>query len=329
MIVGVDAGGTKTIAILACEAGHVRGFGRAGPANYQTIGLGQALQAIEFAVKDALSWASVDPQSLLVVLGLAGVDRREDQSRVEQALRGVGLFHNAELVITNDARIALVGAVGEEYGVALIAGTGAIAFGINRAGTQKRADGWGHLLGDEGSGYWISQEALRAVLRAYDGRGPSTILDRYLLQRLGLARPEDLVEWAYYKKPSVDMIASLASSVFAAAAKGDKIAIAILRRAGRTLGRAAASVIRRLDLADEPFPFVTTGGLFKGEPTEPLLQPVRRTLRAVAPKARWVVTRFPPEIGAVIVGFSRRGSLSEQVLENLAQGIPGGAHEGR
>ena len=322
MILGIDGGGTKTVAALVNEAGHILGYGRAGPANAHTIGLQQAIRAVESAARELISCTFLkNSKSLLAVLGLAGVSRSIDQACIEQALRGLPLFRNAELIITNDAHIALVGAVGQEYGVALIAGTGAIAFGINHAGEQARADGWGHLLGDEGSGYWIGLEALRAVLRAYDGRGPSTILGHHLFQRLGAAQPEDLVEWVYHDKPSVDVIAALSSVVFAAAAKGDKVAGAILHRGGTALGRAVVSVICQLDLADKTFPFVPTGGLFRGESSELLLGPVRRMVRSTAPQVEWRSPRFPPEIGAVILGLSRRGLLSEEVLQSLTQNM--------
>ena len=81
-----------------------------------------------------------------------------------------------QVVIVNDATAALVGGTGHPFGVVCVAGTGSIAFGVNRAGERARAGGWGHLLGDEGSGYAIGLEALRAVCRASDGRGPQTAL---------------------------------------------------------------------------------------------------------------------------------------------------------
>lgn len=321
MFLGIDAGGTKTVCVLVDEKGRLLGYGQADSANYQAVGLKKATEAIVSAVREALTCAETNARPRFAVLGLAGVGRPLDRDRFEEALRDLPLFRGIEFLVTSDAHIALVGAVGQEYGVVLIAGTGAIAFGINHAGEQARADGWGHLLGDEGSGYWIGLEALRAVLRAYDGRGPSTILGHHLFQRLGVAQPEDLVEWAYHDKPSVDVIAALSSVVFAAAAKGDRVARAILHQAGTALGRAAASVIRQLDLADKTFPFVTTGGLFKDESSELLLGTVRRVVRSIAPHVQWRTPWFSPEIGAVIIGLSRWGLLSEGILENLAQGM--------
>ena len=322
MIIGIDGGGTKTTAILASERGHILGVGKAGPANYQVIGVEKAIESILSATHEALSQAPpVTKKARVVVLGLAGVDRPIDKTRIADAFCGLRLFRDAEVIITNDAYIALVGAVGQEYGVALIAGTGAIAIGINHAGKQARVDGWGHLLGDEGSGYWIGVEALRATLRSYDSRGPSTVLGRYLLRRLGLTQPEDLVEWAYRDNPSVGAIAALTPVVFATAAEGDTVAVSILHRAGMALGHAAACVCRQLNLENEPFPFTTVGGLFKGKSSDLVLRPLQRIVHSSAPQVQWRVPRFPPEIGALIVGFSRCGLLSEELLQSLTQNM--------
>jgi len=321
MFLGVDAGGTKTVAVLANEKGQIVGYGKAGPGNYQAVGLKTSIEAITSAVRTALASAGTSARPKLAVLGLAGVGRPLDYERLKRALSGLKLFKDTELFITNDAHIALVGAVGQEYGVILIAGTGAIAFGINQSGEQARADGWGYLLGDEGGGYWIGLEALRAALRDYDGRGPSTLLSQYLCQRLEITHPADLVEWAYHNKPSVSTIAALAEIVFTAAAQGDRVAMRILHQAGTALGRTAASVILRLNLVDKAFPFVTLGGLLKGETSVLLLKPVQKLVHSVAPLAQWRSPQFPPELGAIILGFSRRGLLSEMTLANLAKGI--------
>lgn len=319
VFLGIDAGGTKTVCVVADEHGNLLGYGQAGPANYQVVGLEKATKMIVSAAQAALASVGATTKPEFAVLGLAGVGRAPDRERFEQILPTTPVFRETEFFVTSDAHIALVGAVGEEYGVGVIAGTGAIAFGINRYNKIARADGWGYRLGDEGGGYWIGQEALRALLRAYDGRGDPTALQSYLLKELGLSKIEDLVEWAYSERFSVARIASLAPSVFAAAAVGDKIAIRLLRQAGRALGRAAVAVIRKLDLANEPFPFVTLGGLFRGEPKEPLVGPIQKMVKAVAPKARWLPPQFPPEIGAVIIGLSRKGLFSPVVLRNLSR----------
>lgn len=318
MFLGLDGGGSKTVAVVVSREGEIIGWGKGGPSNYQTIGIEKAINAILTACQEALNPLKGKNKITYAVLGIAGADRPQDKERIEKALREHQLFACTDFIITSDAHIALVGAMGEEFGVILIAGTGSIAFGIGLDGRCARADGWGYLLGDEGSGYWIAVEALRAVMRAFDQRGPSTSLTELILKGLDLSRAEDLVEWVYYRKPSIDTIARLSSKVFDAAASGDKIALNILRRAGAKLAQAAVSVVRNLDLVDKEFPFAVTGGLFNTPFSAILTACIRRVLTSTAPRARWVPPKFPPEIGAVILGCIRRKDLTGSFLHNLS-----------
>lgn len=181
-IVGVDGGGTKTTAVVTDATGAVIGLGRGGAGNYQTIGLDNATDAIASAIggaiQEAASTGGIAPadldNELIVVLGLAGADRPRDKANLQKALMAKLPAKPRYLVIENDARIALAGATGGKPGVVLIAGTGSIALGIDEQGQTIRCGGWGPILGDEGSGYAMGKAALIAVMRDYDGRGPST-----------------------------------------------------------------------------------------------------------------------------------------------------------
>ncbi|MEZ4768903.1 MAG: BadF/BadG/BcrA/BcrD ATPase family protein [Caldilineales bacterium] len=128
---------------------------------------------------------------------------------------------------------------------------------------SKRADGWGHLLGDEGSGYAIGLAALRAVMRAYDGRGAATALSEAILVHWTLATVPDLVPRVYRELQGKHEIAALAYVVEAVAAEGDAAAQHILTIAGRELALAAQAVARRLDLV-APIPCALAGGVVVG-----------------------------------------------------------------
>ncbi len=321
MFLGIDAGGTKTAAILLDKTGKIIGYGRSGPANYQTVGIEEATRSIVSAAQDALSHAPQGQRPEFAVLGLAGADRLRDKVRLERALRAFSPFCNMDFFITTDAHIALVGAMGKEFGVVLIGGTGAMAFGIDHERRTARADGWGYLLGDEGSAYWIGREVLRSAMRAYDGRGPSTILLPSLLSQLKIEQPEDLVEWVYQRNPSVTAIASLSNLAFIAAVQGDGVAVEIIRRAGMALGQTAATVIRQLNLGREEFPIAAVGGLFRGNHKRLLLEHIERLLQPIAPQARWLSPRFPPEVGAAILALSHRGHLTDAHLDRVSQGM--------
>jgi N-acetylglucosamine kinase-like BadF-type ATPase len=317
MTLGIDGGGTKTVAVVVDPQGAIRGRGTAGPSNYDSIGLDKSVKAISAAANEAIRDAGSNDDVGTAVLGIAGIDCPLDEERMLAALGSAGFLHNADVAVTNDAHIALVGAVGSEYGVALIAGTGAISYGINSAGRTARADGWGNVLGDEGSGYWIGSEALRAVLRAADGRGMPTILTGRLLKRLAMGRAPEILDWVHHGVGSVEGIAALAPAVFLAAAEGDRVARGIVSRAGHCLGRTVRAVIGALKMDRESFPLVTLGGLFASPSANVIADVVRRHVERVTPSAEWRVPRFPPEIGAVLLAFLRAGGVSAGTMRTL------------
>ena len=171
-VLGIDAGGTKTVALLADADGRILGEGRAGAANLQTEGELEVEKTLHTAIENA-----TDGQHLTVAavcLGMAGVDRQDDAGVIRGVMRRLGFRSNP--LIVNDALIALVAGAGSSPGVVVISGTGSIAYGVSQHGVAARAGGWGPTLADEGSGYWIGRRALAAVMRDADGRGPQTDL---------------------------------------------------------------------------------------------------------------------------------------------------------
>ena len=191
-MLGIDAGGTKTVALLADAEGTVVGEGRAGGANLQAHGELEVEKILHHVIDVAMEGRSELPAA--VCLGLAGVDREGDGQVIRGIMRRLGFREHT--LIVNDALIALVAGVPlregnttVSQGVVLISGTGSIAYGVNRQGLAARAGGWGTSLGDEGSGYWIGRRALKAVARATDGRGPHTRLTALVLAHFSLSRP--------------------------------------------------------------------------------------------------------------------------------------------
>jgi N-acetylglucosamine kinase-like BadF-type ATPase len=145
------------------------------------------------------------------------------------------------------------------WGVAVVAGTGSMAFARSADGRTARAGGWGHLLGDEGSGYAVAVAGLRAVAHAADGRGPATVLTDRFLAAYGLSRPEELVG-VVYRDCDRAALAALAPLVLAAADGGDAVAQSIVGGATAELASAAASAARQLGLGPA-FPVALAGGL--------------------------------------------------------------------
>ncbi|HET7698487.1 MAG TPA: BadF/BadG/BcrA/BcrD ATPase family protein [Vicinamibacterales bacterium] len=292
-VLGIDAGGTKTVCQLADEHGEVLAEARRGGANLQAAGELEVEKVLHDVMEDALGDADIRPAA--ICLGIAGVDRPDDARVMEQIMRRIG--YKARMLIVNDALVALEAGAPGKPGVVLVAGTGSIAYGRNAQNQSARAGGWGYVLGDEGSGYWIGRAALRAVLREADRRGPATQLTGLLLHYYGVARAQDLIAQVYHGALRPAAIASLAQCVQGAFNNGDEVAIHILRSAADQLESSAVSVARRLELIGTEFPIVLAGGIFRAVPW--LDEELRRRLPLAAPRAVPGLLTEEPATGAV------------------------------
>ena len=264
---GVDGGGTRTRGLAVDGSGTALHACEGGPTNPYGAGVEQALanlRAILGELRDKTLTAGRRPGA--VCLGLAGYDRPGDEANFRSTVQS--MLPGAAIRLTNDSHIALVAGAPEGYGLMIVAGTGCIAFGITPEGRQARADGFGHLLGDEGSAYAIGREALRAVCRAYDGRGPQTALTEAILGRLSLESAVDLMPWSLQIGGAKAPVAALAPSVFAVWRTGDPEAVRIVETALEKLADAAGAVYAKLFAGsggDESIPCVLGGGLTEDE----------------------------------------------------------------
>ena len=290
-VLGIDAGGTKTVALLADETGGVVSRAEGGGANLRThgeLGVEKVLHHVLEAVEEP---GRPRPQAL--AMGIAGADRPEDEVVLRSILRRLGF--REKVVVTNDARIAFVAGSSARVGLALVCGTGSIAWGRNAAGAVARSGGWGWHLGDEGSGFWIGVRAVREALRAADGRGPATRLQALLNAHFDIGTAGEILRAVYDGEFPRSRVAAFATRVEEAALGGDPAARGILEAAAQELALAASSVRERLGLASIPHDVVLSGGTFAAVPT--LETAVAE--RLAMPGARVVLLREEPATGAV------------------------------
>ena len=290
-VLGIDAGGTKTRALLADQTGRIVGGGRGGGANLKTHGELAVEKVLHAVVEEAEADAGVRPEA--VALGIAGADRPDDHAVLRAILRRIGF--KKHVLVTNDARVAFVAGSPEQVGLALVCGTGSIAWGQNRAGEVARGGGWGWHLGDEGSGFWIGVRAIREVLRGADGRAPATALEKPLFEHFAIAEAGQILHAVYDEEFPRHHVAKFAVRVEEAALSGDAVAQRILAAAAEELTLAARSVIGRLRLEEGSYDVVLSGGTFAAVPT--LAQNVSRNLES--PRARIRRLEEEPAIGAV------------------------------
>jgi N-acetylglucosamine kinase-like BadF-type ATPase len=292
-VLGIDVGGTKTTCLLSNEEGRVVESARGSGANLQAVGELELEKVLHAVMEETVAHQSVTPAA--ICLGIAGVDRPDDAAVVRGIMSRIG--YKARILVVNDALIALRAAVAGGPGMVIVAGTGSIVYGCDSDDFAARAGGWGYVLGDEGSGYWIGRLALRAIVREADGRGAPTSLTRRVLAHFGVDRPDELLQTVYHEDFKPAVVAALATHVQQARDSGDAVASGILTRAAQELVGAAASVAAQLNMAGDEFPCVLAGGMFKAVPW--LREEVMRRLPAIAPRSSAVLLEGEPALGAV------------------------------
>ena len=304
-VLGIDVGGTKTVCLLANEEGTILSKAREAGANLQGAGELALEKVLHSVMEAALAGQHLTPSA--ICLGIAGVDRPEDQDVVRGIMDRIG--YKAKILIVNDALIALQAGIGDAPGIVVVSGTGSIAYGRNARGDAARAGGWGYVLGDEGSGYWIGRVALRAVARHADGRGRETSLTPRLLGHFGLSGAAELIHKVYHEELAPAAIGALARYVQEARDDGDVVASVILDQAAEELAATAAAVMKRLEMDHESFSFVLAGGMFHAVPW--LCDQLNVLLRSLATQSRTIRLEEDPAVGAVQLALAVAGGRAK------------------
>ncbi len=292
-VLGIDAGGTKTVCLVADEHGHVLGSARGPGANLATLGELEVEKVLHEVMEQAMVGQSGAPA--VICLGIAGVDRADDAAIIRSIMRRIG--NKAPVLVVNDALIALEAGAGDGPGIVLIAGTGSICYGRNERGLAARAGGWGYILADEGSGWWMGQRAIQAVMRQADGRGPATSLTPRVLAYFGVTDPALVVHEVYYHDPRRRLIAGLGPAVQASVDEGDPVAREIVADAAGELALAARSVAEKLEMRGVQFPLVLSGGAFRVVTS--LLADLTIRVAEVVPRGQPRLLDVEPAMGAV------------------------------
>ncbi|KPL10815.1 hypothetical protein AMJ71_01815 [candidate division TA06 bacterium SM1_40] len=312
-VIGIDGGGSASTATLVALDGTVLAQLRGGPGNYLLSGVEPVARVMAQLVAEGKILAEVEreiPRS--ICLALAGAGRPRAQRTVLDAVRE--RIPAQDILVTSDGVAALVSAFPGRSGVALIAGTGSLAMAVDERGGSARAGGWGHLLGDDGSGYDLGRRAVMAALAAQNGSGDETLLLPKLAAHIGLSSIDDVIDWVYGDRDAaVSRLASLAPLVFDAAGEGDRVSATILDQAGQALAHLVDSVIKQLRLDSVVVPLCPFGGLFRD--SYALLE---RVIARTSVEIEIVPPRFSPSLGASLVALGRADvDLDADLLNRL------------
>jgi N-acetylmuramic acid 6-phosphate etherase len=297
LVLGFDGGGTQTTVLLAeIATGTILGRGVGGASNIQAVGVENGLKALDDGVDRAFAAAGI-PRSTVTAacLGLAGIDRQEGLDVIHGWAGRVALAETVR--VANDATLLLAAGTPEGWGLAVIAGTGSIAFVRTQSGTVGRCGGWGHLLGDEGSAYRIAVNALMSACRAADGVGPPTDLLNAFPKAMNLPGPPDLIPAVYRGGWDRTAIAGLCPIVLSLAADGDDVAAEILASEAWDLANTAAGAVRNHGLPTDGVPIALAGGVLLKSEQYRLM--VLKNLRSLGVQPGPVALVEDPAIGAV------------------------------
>lgn len=300
-VIGVDGGQTSTTAIIADETGCLLGIGHGGPANHihESGGVERVRRSLSDAIRAARRMADLENARIAAAcLGMTG-----GSAEMEAICEPV--VPTDCLTLGQDTRIALYSVTFGRPGAVVIAGTGAAAYGLNNAGDEASAGGWGYLMGDEGSGYWIAVRALNACCRAADGLEPATQILPLLLQHFEYTDLKQIHRRVYSGDMARPDLAALSEIVGRAAAQGDAMARRILREAGKELAQIVVAVLKRLNLCDVPVTVGTVGGVFRAGRL--VLRPFREAVYRDAPAADIIPSRVPSAVGAALMALEEIG----------------------
>jgi N-acetylglucosamine kinase-like BadF-type ATPase len=301
LFLGVDGGQSRTKAAVGDRSGQVVGRGEAGPCNHVGAAQGREklVRALSEAVGQALAEAGRDLSSVRFAAAVFGMSGGPDDKRQIIA----ETVASRRLEVTTDADIALWGGTGGAPGIVVIAGTGSMAFGRNAIGKTARAGGWGYLFGDEGGGFDVVRQALRAALKHHEGWGPATSLESQLVGACNATDAHHLMHLFYTEKFPRSLVAALAGLVDTAAAQGDPVSRGILRDAAHSLAELAAAVRGNLFAPGDSVQVVYTGGVFH---SSFILEEFRNRLERSG-KNHVMPPRFEPALGALLGAYRLAG----------------------
>ncbi len=305
-LLGIDGGATKTLAaVLNVERGELH-LGHGGPSNQDAVGVEAAGRALFGAADEALSAAGIsDAQLCAAVLAVAGTDTEAVVAHVRRA-------RSEEWIVVGDVVGAWATATGAHPGVGAIAGTGSNVFGVGPDGRSWRAGGWGHQLGDEGSGYWLGLQSIKAALRDRERSGPETALSEAAIARFGVDSVEALASLVYSKPLTKGEIAALAIDTGRLADAGDAVARELYARGAAELAEQIAAVIHQTGLEGE-FPVGLIGSAYKAGAV--FVKPLTEAIHAQAPQAQVAVVELPPVAGSLLL--AARACGAEAAVERL------------
>lgn len=305
-VIGVDGGGSKTEAASTLINGKLVKRHTSGSININAVGFEEAKRNL----LEALEAVKLEGKAKVCVIGAAGLENERNRELIMDALKE---DYAEKVILTSDAKIAYKATPrGEGEKMILICGTGSIAY-MEVNGKPLRAGGWGYLLGDEGSGFWIARKAISKILRGYDEGKQPTNLALKIMGKLNVDKPQKIVEKVYGEMGIVE-IAKIAEDVAKAFEEGDEEAGEIMMEAAWELARLIKILIKRSGV--NKCEVYCSGGVFKN--SSKLIDAIRGYVESEYPNVKICKCSYRGVAGAILMAIEEAGSkVNEEVIRNI------------
>jgi len=320
----VEGGKTKTLSVVINDRGKLLSYSISGSSGWTTVGFDTAFSNLTLSMTSAINRSGLSPREIdIVILGLPDLDTEITRVYFKEKLREWGGFRVEPLIIP-DFIVAYYAVTLGDPGIAVIAGTGSIAYGRNSKGVSARAGGWGWFGNDEGSAIWIAMKAIEASSRFFDGRGPYTIIAHKVLNFFKVKEPLQLIDVIYSLiTKDVGEIGKLAILVDEAAEEGDHVAEEILLNGGKELALMARAVYEKIRVDSEEFIIGGVGSVFS---SRILRESFMNNVRSYIPNARVIepLVKYMPIKGLVALLVEKIGlhrSSIELIVKNIQVAI--------
>lgn len=254
--IGIDGGGTKCRLLAVDQERRPIGEALGKSTNLSSNTKEFVLDSLTQLFEDFFELSGMVQEDCSgICIGSAGLDSQKNQDQMEDIIKQLGF--TCKVTAVNDSLLALAAATRGKPGVVVVSGTGSIAYGMDAKGKTVRCGGWGHILDDEGSGYWMGKEALRCAMRAYDGRGQNTMLVKLILKKCKANSLLDCMDQVY-RGFDKSQIAGYSKLVEDGAQQGDAVSLKITAQAAQALYELAAATLKQMQA--ENLDVIVSGG---------------------------------------------------------------------
>jgi len=310
--IGVDGGGSKTLAYLGDMQGNILNKKNFGPSNYQIIGKKSTELVLKEIVEYFINKKNIGNDDLkFISAGIAGLDRERDRKVLKSIFDSMNL--PCDVILQNDSYTSLAGGLNYQNGLIVASGTGSVAVG-KRDSNYHRMGGWTHVLGDEGSGYSIGLNALKMIMKVYDGRLEKTKLYYELLKKIQVDDPRDTITYAYDKVHNTRDIASLTPLVFEYLKEKDSLSLRLVNAAVDDLYNLVYPLIGKLYSEQESFLFTYSGSIILKN--KYIKNHLIKKLQEIYPNMSPIDPIYNSAIGALIDGWSKYNIDYKENLKN-------------